>query len=102
MHADGRGGAGEDGKFDPRDAINPDGLTGTENDGRKIGGDASHDFARSMSWEEPGTCGLCHGGPPGKSDRDKGDAKVGPLCWVALAQRSNVPGVARRRVIPQP
>ena len=64
----------------------------------------------STSWEESGTCVLCHRGPAMTEGRGKGDAAaaagggatVGPLCWVALAQRSNAPAVARRRAPAPP
>ena len=42
-------------------------------------------YPRRLPWEPEGTCGLCHRGAEAEPEQ-------GPLCWLALAQRSVVGG----------
>ena len=82
-----------------------DGVAGSNPDDGRL--------ADRLPWDEKGVCGLCRGseahsnattndaaGRVGADGRDGGDevraAGNGPLVWVALAQRSNAPAVARR------
>ena len=56
--------------------------------------------ADRLPWDEKGVCGLCRGSEAhsngGDGLSDGVTAGNGPLVWVALAQRSNAPAVARR------
>ena len=66
-------------------------ATGSEKTVSKNGSDR-------LPWDEKGVCGLCRGSETaGDARADDGvTAGNGPLVWVALAQRTNAPSLARR------
>jgi len=108
------------GDDDDDDSSSSDDSDGVNDMGVKLGGDQAMDVERPVAAaaaaaaaaeavagatglsgdEEAGTCALCHG--VGGAGGGSGGMNAGPLCWVALAQRSNAPAVARRRVPSAP
>ena len=52
-------------------------------------------YPRRLPWEPEGTCGLCHRGAEAEPEQ-------GPLCWLALAQRSVVGGSYVRSAASSP
>jgi hypothetical protein len=66
-------------------------ATGSEKTVSKNGSDR-------LPWDGKGVCGLCRGSETAGAARvdDGVTAGNGPLVWVALAQRTNAPALARR------